>query len=327
MKRVLVTGATGFIGSHVVDRLVADGQTVRALVRHDSDAGRLEAIGVGIVRGDLGDPPSLARAATGCEHVYHLAALTSIRSRTKEEFHVTNVVGARNVATAAARAGAARFVHVSSCGVYGFRNRFPADESTPLRPDTPYRVSKARGEEEVLKSAQGTGMQVVIARISSIYGPGATNWVPFCRSIQAGRFRMIGNGRNRLHLTHVADIVDGLRLCAETPGIGGRRYNLAAAEAIPIGKLVAIVAGTLHARLKGASWPAFPFRLTRHLDLALANVLGLKLRRLHSYDLFLGDRVFDIARARAELGYDPKVWPAEGIPRLVEGFREAGLLA
>ena len=326
MTRVLVTGATGFIGSHVVERLVADGHTVRALVRQDSDTGRLEAIGVGIVRGDLGDPPSLARAAASCEHVYHLAALTSIRSRTKEEFHATNVIGSANVAAAAAGAGVARFVHVSSCGVYGFRNRFPADESTPLRPDTPYRMSKARGEEEVLKSAEGTGMQVVIARISSIYGPGATNWVPFCRSIQAGRFRMIGNGRNRLHLTHVADIVDGLRLCAETPGIGGRRYNLAAAKAVPIGDLVAIVAGALHASVDRVAWPAFPFRATRYLDLTLTNVLGLKLRRLHSYDLFLGDRVFDIARARAELGYDPKVSPEEGVPQLVEGFREAGLL-
>jgi nucleoside-diphosphate-sugar epimerase len=138
---------------------------------------------------------------------------------------------------------------------------------------------------------------------------------------------MIGNGRNRLHLTHVTDIVDGFRRCAETPGIERRCYNLAAAEAISIGALVARLAEALGANVKRRALPALPFRTTRHVDLALTNLFGLKLRRLHSYDLFLGDRVFDISRARKELGYDPRVSAEEGLPELVADLREAGRLA
>lgn len=324
--RVLVTGATGFIGSHLVERLLGDDHVVRALVRPGAEAEGLARRGVEIARGDLGDPGSLDRAAAGCALVYHLAAITSRRSPSKEEFLATNVVGSANVAAAAVRAGVRRFVHVSSCGVYGFRNRFPASESTPVRPDTPYRVSKARGEEAVLERAERTGMEVVVARIASIYGPRANNWVMLCRSIQSGRFRLIGNGRNRIHLTHVADIVEGLRLCAETPGIEGRRYNLAAAEGVAIGDLVTIVARALNASPTRTAWPAFPFRATRYIDLALTNMLGLRIKRLHSYDIFLSDRVFDISRARSELGYDPKVSIEEGVPGLVASYREAGLL-
>jgi nucleoside-diphosphate-sugar epimerase len=322
-----VTGASGFIGGHLVRRLVGDGFAVRVLVRPDSEAGSLAGLGVEIARGDLADRASLARAAAGCAVVYHLAALTSIRSRSEDEFEATNVLGSANLAAAAAEAGARRFVHVSSCGVYGFRNRFPADEATPLRPDTPYRRSKARGESAVLECADRTGLPVVIARIASIYGPRATNWARLCRSIQSGGFRMIGNGRNRLHLTHVTDIVDGFRRCAETPGIERRCYNLAAAEAISIGALVARLAEALGANVKRRALPALPFRTTRHVDLALTNLFGLKLRRLHSYDLFLGDRVFDISRARKELGYDPRVSAEEGLPELVADLREAGRLA
>lgn len=325
--RVLVTGATGFIGGCLVDRLVGDGYRVRALVRPAIDAGGLERSGVEVVRGALEDVPSLERAVDGCVHVYHVAASTLSRSRSNHDYETTNVAGSSNVAAAAARVGVDRFVHVSSCGVYGFRNRFPTDESASLRPDTPYRVSKARGERAVQACRERTGLPVVIARICATYGPGATNWVRICRSIQSGEFRMIGNGRNRLHLGHVSDIVEGLRRCAETPGIEGRCYNLAGPAPITMGEFAATVSEVLTATLTKSSWPAFPFRATRHIDLALTNLFGMKLRRLHSYDLFIGDRYFDISRAERELGYRPHVSANEGLRRLAEDFRQKGLLS
>jgi nucleoside-diphosphate-sugar epimerase len=326
LTRVLVTGATGFIGGCLADRLTRDGYRVRALVRSAADAGRLERNGAEVVQGDLRDPPSLERAAADCAHVYHVAALTSNTSRSKSDLEATNVAGSANIATAAARAGVRRFVHVSSCGVYGFQNRFPADETTPLRPDTPYRVSKARGERAVLECRERTGLPAVIARICATYGPGATNWVRICRSIRSGGFRMIGKGRNQVHIGQVTDIVDGLRRCAETPEIEGRCYNLAGAAPITMGELVETIREALDAAVTKSAWPAFPFRASRHLDLALTNLLGVKLRRLHSYDLFLGDRSFDTTRAGKELGYRPRVTAREGLRALVEDYRRRGLL-
>ena len=235
---VLVTGATGFIGGCLARGLVADGVAVRALVRGGTDPARLPD-DLELVPGDLTDGRSLEGAVEGCALVYHVAAVTSSRNASNREIEEVNVQGSSDMAAAAAQAGVRRFVHVSTCGVYGHRNRFPADESTPMRPDTPYRVSKARAERAVLEAARNTGMSVVVARLASIYGPNAKNWLPICRSIRTNRFRMIGDGRNPVHLGHVFDIVDGLRRCGETPGIERRCYNLAAAEPMAIGDLVA----------------------------------------------------------------------------------------
>ncbi|HJU85792.1 MAG TPA: NAD-dependent epimerase/dehydratase family protein [Gemmatimonadota bacterium] len=325
-KRTLVTGATGFIGGWLVDSLVNGGEAVRALVRPGTDPTRLARKGAECVVGDLTDPASLARAVDGCGIVYHVAAVTTRRSVSNQDYEAVNVRGSADLATAAGRAGVRRLVHVSSCGVYGYRNRFPADEEAPLHPDTPYRISKARGERAVLESARRSGLPVVVARISSIYGSGAKNWVPICRSIQEGRFRMIGDGKSRVHLAHVFDIVNGLRRCGETPGIEGRTYNLAAAEPIAIGELAEVIAAALGVRMTKTVWPAFPFRVSRIVDLALCRILGLKLRRIHSYDLFLGDRWFDISKARSELGYSPTIATRDGMPALVEEYRAAGML-
>lgn len=324
--RVLVTGATGFIGGHLVRRLLAEGHGVRALVRAGTDPGPLEQEGAEVVRGDLADPVALTRAATDCAHVYHVAALVSAQLRSRRDLEATNVVGPANVAAAAGRAGALRLVHVSSCGVYGSRNRFPADETTPLRPDTPYRVSKARGERAVTEGGERAGLPVVIARISAVIGPGGKQWARLCRSIRDGDFRLIGDGRNRLHLGDVTDIVDGLVRCAETPGVEGRCYNLAGATPVTMGELAATIAEELGAGPSKRPWPALPFRATRQIDKALTRFLGLRLRRLHSYDLFLGDRWFDISRARRELGYDPRVSVAESVRAIVRDYRRVGLL-
>jgi nucleoside-diphosphate-sugar epimerase len=135
---------------------------------------------------------------------------------------------------------------------------------------------------------------------------------------------MIGNGRNRLHIGHVTDIVDGLRRCAETPEIEGRCYNLAGAAPITIGELVATISRALDATPTKSAWPAFPFRATRYIDLALTNLFGLKIRRLHSYDLFLSDRSFDISKAQSELGFRPRVAAREGLRELAEDFRRNG---
>ncbi|HET9334750.1 MAG TPA: NAD-dependent epimerase/dehydratase family protein [Gemmatimonadota bacterium] len=322
---VLVTGGSGFVGGYLVENLVADGYAVRALARPGADTQRLERIAT-VVRGDLSDVDALERAATGCSRVFHVAAVTSTSARSKREYEATNVAGPANVAIAAARAGVERLVHVSSCGVYGFRCPSPADESAPLAPDTPYRRSKAGGERAVMAAAERSGLAVVIARLSSVYGPRARNWVRICRTIQEGRFRMIGDGRNRVHLVHVDDIVAGLRACADTPGIEGRPFNLAGPAPISMGELVDTLSRALEVESNRARWPAFPFRLARLFDLTAAHTIGHRPRRLGSYDLFLADRCFDITQARIELGYQPRVSAEEGMARLALHYRAEGLL-
>ena len=195
-----------------------------------------------------------------------------------------------------------------------------------MRPDNPYRISKARGEKAVTACGEETGLAVVIARISATIGRGARNWIRMCRSIDNGDFRMIGSGRNRMHLADVGDIADGLVRCADAPGVEGRSYNLAGARPVTMGELAATLFAALGTTPNKRPWPALPFRVTRQVDLALTRFLGLRLRRLHSYDLFLGERWFDISRARVDLGYEPRGSIEESVREMVEGYRRDGLL-
>lgn len=324
---VLVTGGTGFIGSHVARCLADAGWPVRALARPAGDARSLESAGVEVARGDLRDPASLGRAVAGCAGVLHVAALVSSRLPTRRDLEAVNVEGTRSLAAAAVEAGVRRFVQVSTCGVYGSRGPVPASESARLEPDTAYRISKARGERAATDVAERTALGVVVARICAVLGPGGSNWLRMCRSIADGGFRRIGDGQNRLHFAEVSDVVDGLVRCLETSGIEGRAYNLAGPAPITLERLVDTLAGEIGVAPRKRPWPGWPFRATRRIDLALSRHRSREPRRLHSYDLFLADHAFDISRARRELGYEPRVAIEDALRRLVRDYRRAGVLS
>lgn len=325
--RVFVTGATGFIGSHLTERLVDDGYTVKALVRESGDVSLLESHGVEIVYGDIRDLAAVEKAASGCEQAYHLAARTSRhRSSSRHDDYEINVEGTKNVAHAALRAGIQRLVYGSSAGVYGFIKNSPVDEETKPSPNTPYRESKLLGEESVLSYHKKEGLPVVIARLSSVFGPRSQNWLSLFQAITTNRFRMIGSGENHAHMGFVSDVVDGLRRCAEVKGIEGEAYIIAGKEPVKLKQFVGMIADELGIGVSPARSPEFPFRVFHFLNSFAYRHFGFELPRSHTYELFLADRIFDISKAQKELGYDPKVSMRDGIRRTVEWYREKGYI-
>jgi len=189
--RVLVTGATGFVGGAVARQLAHDGHDVRALARPNSDTRRLVDDGIEVVEGDVRDRPSLAVAMTACSHVIHLAAAKRGSAALLDD---VNVYGTANVVNAARVAGVQRFVFGSTMGVHGFVTGGTLDERSPINPNTPYRRSKWQGEQ-VARDAHAHGaVPVVVARISTVVGNGAMGWVPLARDVAAGRLRLIGDG-------------------------------------------------------------------------------------------------------------------------------------
>ena len=145
-RPVLVTGATGFVGRHVLRLLRAEGTPVRALSRTPRPVGTADDEHLRWVTGDVTDPAGLAAAVRGCGVVIHCAAATGRWTRRASDFRAVNVQGVENLLRAAADAGAIRVVHVSTTGVYGRLARWPADEATPCRPNSLYRRSKRDGE-------------------------------------------------------------------------------------------------------------------------------------------------------------------------------------
>jgi len=326
---VLVTGATGFTGSHLARALRARGHRVRALVRPCSleKAAALERDGVEVVAGDLGDPDSLRCASGGIDVVYHVAALYRDASQPPSAYTAVNIEGTRHVFDAARAAGVRRVVHCSTAGVHGHVERPPANEDAPLAPGDHYQRTKLEAEQ-VARSYDGSrAPEVVIARPVGIYGPDDTRFVKLFRGIAHGTFPMLGSGSVFYHLTYVDDVVDGLMLCGETRDAAGRTYLVAGAQYTTLSDLVATIARGLNVAPPRLHWPVWPVWLAGALCEAICVPLRIEpplyRRRV---DFYRKSRAFDISRARRELGYAPRVDLETGIRRTIEGYRERGLL-
>lgn len=320
--KVLVTGATGFTGAHLARRLAASGDSVRAVVRRSDQAGALRDAGVEVVAGDLTDAASLRRACEGVEVVYNIAALYRTAGLPASAYRAVNAEGVEAIVRAAASAGAKRVVHCSTVGVHGDVEHPPANEDAPLRPGDVYQETKLEGERLGVAAATDTGIELVIARPSGIYGPGDRRLLKLFGGVARGRFVLLGAGNIFYHLTYVDDLCDGFRLCATQPAAAGRTYLLAGGEVTTLKELIAITAEVAGVAPPRVRLPVWPFWLAGAACEALCKPLGIAppiyRRRV---DFFTKSRAFDISRARAELGFAPAVGLREGIGRTLEWYR------
>ncbi len=321
--RVLVTGAAGFTGGHLARALARRGYQVRALVR--TAAPELRDAAVETVTGDLRDRASLARAAEGIEVIYHIAAIYRQAGLRAEEYRSVNAGAVRSVIEAGAAGGVRRVVHCSTVGVHGDVEHPPANEEAPLRPGDIYQESKLEGERVAREAAADTGVEVVVARPTGIYGPGDRRLLKLFRGVARRRFVILGDGRIYYHLTYIDDLVEGFRLCAEVPAAAGRTYILAGGEVTTLNELAGLIAEEAGVAPPSLHLPVWPFWLAGAACEALCAPFGLEppiyRRRV---DFFTKSRAFDIGRARAELGYAPAVSLREGIRRTLAWYRNAG---
>jgi dihydroflavonol-4-reductase len=328
---VLVTGATGFTGGQLATTLARRGYGVKALVRERS-LGRFrgsdaEQAGVVAVAGDLTDAGAIRHAAEGADVVYHIAATYREAGQPDSSYRAINVGGTRHVLEAAKAVGARRVVHCSTGGVHGHIAHPPANEEAPLAPGDVYQETKLEAETLAREFGHRESFDVVVARPIGIYGPGDTRFLKMFRGIARGRFPMLGSGEVFYHLTYIDDLVEGFRLCGETPTAGGRTYILAGPRYTTLNELAARIArelGVEPPRLHLPVWPVWTAGLACEAVCVPLRIEPPLYRR--RVDFYTKSRAFDTTRARAELGFAPQVDLEEGIRRTAAWYREKGLL-
>jgi 2-alkyl-3-oxoalkanoate reductase len=322
---VLVTGATGFLGSHLTELLLAAGERPRVLVRPGEAVRASASAIVDVHRGDIGDRAALETALRGVDRVLHCAARCGPWGP-PAEYQSTNVRGLEALVRAALAAGVRRLVHVSSITVHGNDVKGAADESAPLREEpNPYSRSKVAGERLLQRMIRDEGAPVTIVRPGWIYGPrDRASFARIAQMIEKGQMMVVGGGENHLPLIYVSDAAQGILRASEAAEAVGRSYLLVNDEPVTQREFLGAIAAEL-----GVPAP------TRHVPYQLGLVLGAAAEHLghlsrrrqappvmrYGMQLLGGENRFTIARARSELGFVPLVDLAEGVRRSVDWYR------
>ena len=248
--KALVTGAAGFIGSHLTQRLIHDGHDVRAFIRYTSrnDIGLLKYLSpdeqdaLEIIPGDLRDPHAVHQAVAGVDVVFHLGAIISIPYSYQHPYETaqTNFIGTLNILSACRAHNTQSLVHTSTSEVYGTALRVPMDESHPLQGQSPYSASKIGADALVESFYRSYDLPVVTVRPFNTYGPrqSARAVIPTIITQALTRDQVhLGNLDARRDFTYVADTVDGFLCAAHASGVEGQVYNLGVGHDISIGEL------------------------------------------------------------------------------------------
>ncbi|MGE0454300.1 MAG: SDR family oxidoreductase [Vicinamibacteria bacterium] len=308
--KILVTGGAGFIGSHIVEALVARGHRVRVLDDFYSGKRRnLAAVrrDVELLRGDCADPRMAKRAVRGVAAVFHEAAIPSVARSVHDpaQSHRANATGTLSLLVAARDAGVSRFVYASSSSIYGETPGLPKRETHTPSPLSPYAVAKLMGEHYLRVFCSLYGMQGLALRYFNVFGPRQDPGSPysgvislFTTALLAGRTPVIyGDGRQSRDFTYVANVVDGNLRALEAKNARGQAVNLATGRRITLLKLL----GTL------------------------AREIGRPAKAIHE-ETRAGDirhSLADVSLARRVLGYRPAVSFEDGLRKTVAWYREA----
>jgi NAD dependent epimerase/dehydratase len=310
-----VTGAGGFIGSHVVEALCARGCDVRALVHYRSDGGRgwLEELDdssgstVDVIQGDIRDPDQMRRASQGCDTVFHLAALIAIPYSyvSPRQNLETNAVGTLNLLEAVRDNGVGCFVHTSSSEIYGSAQAIPINEQHPVVGQSPYSASKIAADQLVISYARSFEVPAVIVRPFNTFGPRQSlrAVIPtiVSQALWSDRIRL-GTLETTRDFTFVRDTADGLISAAEATDTGGGVFNLGSGREISVGALAELIR-----ELAGSQAPI-------EQDESRMRPAASEVQRLRS----------DSSLARAVLGWAPRFSLREGLTLTIDWIRSRG---
>lgn len=329
--KVLVTGAAGFLGGHVVDMLLERGDEVRAMVRPVEDSSRLRTLkGVEVVYGDLTEPETLKRAVQGVQRVYNVAAKTGPWGL-EDVYRATNVGGLADLISAAMEAGVQRIVHTSSITVYGHHLHGIITEDSPLHAeDNPYSRTKIAGEKLIDNLVKDRGAPVVIVRPAWIYGPrDRASFGRFVSLVESGKGFIIGSGKNIVPVVYVRDVAQGLIKAGDSGDkVIGQAYTIADDQRVTQAEYLNTIADFLQVPPVSRRFPYLALYGSGRAAELTWQALGRRKSApppvtTYGVTLLGGNQEFSIEKARRELGYAPQFDVIRGVSEGVKWYLDA----
>lgn len=314
-RTVLVTGATGFVGQAAIERLLANGFEVRAVVRElPSCADRHVKVDWRRIA-EISDETDWTEIVSGCDAILHLAARVHVMSEhlssPLDAYRRTNVAATRCLARAAATAGVRRFLFLSSLKVNGEGRERAYDECDTPSPSDPYAVSKWEAEEELRRIAAATGMDVVILRPPLVYGPGVkANFLRLLQTVSSGMPLPFDSISNRRSLIFLGNLVDAIEVCLSAPAASGQTYLVSDGEDVSTPDLVRAMAFALQRPARLLPCPTILLRMA-----------GKALRQEGTIDRLVGTLQVNSQRIRHELQWTPPYSLAQGMQETANWFR------
>ena len=326
--RILVTGGTGFTGSHLVRRLLDRGHEVLVM---DNQRGlsydELKARGAKIELASITDRRLVDTMAKECEVVYHLAAAFRQLDVPNQYYWDVNVEGTRYLADASHRFQVRRFIYCSTQGVHGHIQNPPGNEQSPIAPEDYYQLTKYEGEKVVWEYVE-KGLDAVTLRPTAIYGPGDPGrFLILFRLVKRGAFWMFGDGNTFYHPVYVDNLVDAFELAAAKEMIQGETYLIGDEHYYSLNELVQHVAAALNLSVRIRHLPFWPLWCTAWTCEMLCKPFRISpplFRR--RVDWFRQNRAFDITKAKQGLAYQPKVDLETGLARTARWYLDNHLL-
>ena len=326
--KVLITGATGLLGGHLIRELQQRGEHIRALVLPVENADGLVQRGVEVVRGDITDASTLPEAVKDIDLIFHLAGMMGVW-RPMSDYRLVNVTGSENLYKAAQAAGVRRFVHTSSHTVYGLGYGRFMTESDPLRPDPdPYSVTKAEGDRLIRRLMLNSDMETVILRPGTFFGAGdRLHFGRMAQKTKNGRALIIGRGDNALPFCYVSDVVQGFLLAAYHENAPGNVYNITNDQ--PMTQLemydaIADAVGGVHPKIHLPYLPIYYGSIVAERVVARMTRTKPVVTELGAL-MFGSDNRHSVEKARRELGFEPQVSLLEGIKLSAVWFNNGGM--
>jgi nucleoside-diphosphate-sugar epimerase len=325
----LITGASGFLGGHLAEALIAGGDEVLVLARPTSDLRHLARLPVKPVAGDLTDLPSLIRAVEPANRIFHCAACSTDWAPWQTYFDA-NVTGTENLLQAARHAALLeRFVHVSTTDVYGYP-LVPCDESQPpVDAGLPYNQTKRLGELAVWKAHEDFGLPVTVIRPATIYGPRGKDFtVEIATLLRQRLMATIDRGRARGGFAYVCNVVDAMLSASRNAAAIGQAYNIADGTEATWKDYLDLFSNALDCHrpwIDLSSRSAMGLSRLFEATHRLLRLPGRPLLTRHAVYLLSRDQEFPTLKARRELGFEPAVTLEEGISRSVAWLRHSNL--
>jgi nucleoside-diphosphate-sugar epimerase len=327
--RTLITGGTGFTGTHLARRLLAKGHDVTLL---DYKPGlfkvELEEKGAHFVMGSVTDKALVERVSAGLDVIYHLAAAFRQISEPKEFYWDVNVEGTRNVLNAAEKHSVAKVVHCSTGGVHDGKNEMPWKEDSPIAPRDYYQITKWEGEQ-VCQEFIKKGLDITIVRPTSEYGPGDVHGMRFLyRMARTGRFIMFGSGMGTIHPIYIDNLTDFFELVTDLPAAKGRTYIAADEAPVTLNDLVKAVGKSMNVDVRIIHlpfyWPLWSASAAIEFACKPLKISPPLFRRRVKW--FKNLRAYNIDRAKTELNFQPRISLEHGLKQTADWYRNAGYL-